>query len=236
MINLAAPFICEYFKTPLMELFPWVLLSSWSRIRIMLHLHCISEHSTLLKQWMNRVPFRYVDFIFGNETEAKTFSKVQGWEVKSICWFCVSVHYIGNIWKALSKLCFWIVHLFCAILWLALDEMTWFHSHIQCGRGCCLPTSFYFRLKILRRLLWSWLLCQRPVEHTSVWQSSPKVQNLQLLLKTARYFIWWHLYLLYSFRMCDVFDFHFWLEELSVTLFRNRWQSFQSFQFQRRSW
>jgi len=25
--------------------------------------------------------FRYTDFVFGNETEAKTFSKVQGWEV-----------------------------------------------------------------------------------------------------------------------------------------------------------
>jgi adenosine kinase len=48
MINLAAPFICEYFKTPLLEVFP------------------------------------YVDFIFGNETEAKTFSKVQGWETEDI--------------------------------------------------------------------------------------------------------------------------------------------------------
>lgn len=46
MINLAAPFICQFFKDPLMELFP------------------------------------YVDFIFGNESEARVFAQVQGWETE----------------------------------------------------------------------------------------------------------------------------------------------------------
>lgn len=46
MINLAAPFICQFFKDPLMELFP------------------------------------YVDFIFGNESEARAFAQVQGWETE----------------------------------------------------------------------------------------------------------------------------------------------------------
>lgn len=40
MMNLSAPFLCEFFKKPMMEAFP------------------------------------YVDIIFGNETEAETFSKV----------------------------------------------------------------------------------------------------------------------------------------------------------------
>lgn len=44
MINLAAPFICQF--KDLMELFP------------------------------------YVDFIFGNESEARTFAQVQGWETE----------------------------------------------------------------------------------------------------------------------------------------------------------
>ena len=30
--------------------------------------------------------FRYMDFLFGNETEARTFSKVQGWEVM-VAWY-----------------------------------------------------------------------------------------------------------------------------------------------------
>jgi adenosine kinase len=45
MVNLAAPFICQFFKDKLLEVVP------------------------------------YVDFLFGNETEAKTISSVLGWEV-----------------------------------------------------------------------------------------------------------------------------------------------------------
>ncbi|ESW06708.1 hypothetical protein PHAVU_010G070000 [Phaseolus vulgaris] len=45
MMNLFAPFICEFFKDALVK----VLL--------------------------------YMDYVFGNENEARTFSKVQGWEV-----------------------------------------------------------------------------------------------------------------------------------------------------------
>lgn len=43
MMNLSAPFICEFFKDALEKVLP------------------------------------YMDYIFGNETEARTFSKVQGW-------------------------------------------------------------------------------------------------------------------------------------------------------------
>ncbi|XP_068475325.1 adenosine kinase 1-like [Phaseolus vulgaris] len=45
MMNLSAPFICEFFKDALVK----VLL--------------------------------YMDYVFGNETEARIFSKVQGWEL-----------------------------------------------------------------------------------------------------------------------------------------------------------
>jgi len=33
--------------------------------------------------------YRYVDYIFGNETEARTFAKVRGWEVTTdmSCYF-----------------------------------------------------------------------------------------------------------------------------------------------------
>eukprot|EP00246_Nothoceros_aenigmaticus_P001333 TRINITY_DN11850_c0_g1_i1.p1 TRINITY_DN11850_c0_g1~~TRINITY_DN11850_c0_g1_i1.p1 ORF type:complete len:344 (+),score=69.72 TRINITY_DN11850_c0_g1_i1:144-1175(+) len=48
LMNLAAPFICEYFTKPLSDALP------------------------------------YVDYIFGNETEARTFSKVQGWETEDV--------------------------------------------------------------------------------------------------------------------------------------------------------
>jgi adenosine kinase len=48
MVNLAAPFICQYFKDKLLEVVP------------------------------------YVDFLFGNETEAKTISSVLGWETEDI--------------------------------------------------------------------------------------------------------------------------------------------------------
>ncbi|KAJ7542565.1 hypothetical protein O6H91_09G000900 [Diphasiastrum complanatum] len=48
MMNLAAPFICEYFSKPLLEVFP------------------------------------YIDYVFGNETEARTFAKVQGWEIEDV--------------------------------------------------------------------------------------------------------------------------------------------------------
>lgn len=33
----------------------------------------------------------YVDYVFGNETEARTFSKVHGWEVRTIWWFMVKI-------------------------------------------------------------------------------------------------------------------------------------------------
>ncbi|CAK9867156.1 unnamed protein product [Sphagnum jensenii] len=46
MVNLAAPFICQFFKDKLLEVVP------------------------------------YVDFLFGNETEAKTISSVLGWETE----------------------------------------------------------------------------------------------------------------------------------------------------------
>jgi adenosine kinase len=48
MMNLAAPFICEFFSGPLLAALP------------------------------------YVDVLFGNETEALTFAKVQGWETKDV--------------------------------------------------------------------------------------------------------------------------------------------------------
>ncbi|GAV67875.1 PfkB domain-containing protein [Cephalotus follicularis] len=48
MMNLSAPFICEFFKDALEKVLP------------------------------------YIDFIFGNETEARTFSKVQGWETDDV--------------------------------------------------------------------------------------------------------------------------------------------------------
>ena len=94
--------------------------SSSSLIRIIPHLHYISEHSTPPNRSINCVPFRYVDFVFGNETEAKTFSKVQGWEVKSVFWFCISVHCTGNnmersilvVWfELLSLLCCFMIGL-----------------------------------------------------------------------------------------------------------------------------
>ncbi|KAL3701910.1 hypothetical protein R1sor_019932 [Riccia sorocarpa] len=47
MMNLAAPFICEFFTKPLVE------------------------------------ALFYCDYIFGNETEAATFARVQGWEVRT---------------------------------------------------------------------------------------------------------------------------------------------------------
>ncbi|KAH9313027.1 hypothetical protein KI387_028062, partial [Taxus chinensis] len=48
MMNLAAPFICEFFKEALMNVFP------------------------------------YMDYIFGNETEARVFAKAQGWETENV--------------------------------------------------------------------------------------------------------------------------------------------------------
>ncbi|GAY60901.1 hypothetical protein CUMW_205700 [Citrus unshiu] len=48
MMNLSAPFICEFFKDALEKVLP------------------------------------YMDYIFGNETEARTFSKVQGWETDDV--------------------------------------------------------------------------------------------------------------------------------------------------------
>eukprot|EP00897_Mesotaenium_endlicherianum_P002300 jgi/Mesen1/2098/ME000151S01360 len=48
MMNLAAPFISEFFTKPLMDAMP------------------------------------YVDYLFGNETEAVTFAKVQGWETENV--------------------------------------------------------------------------------------------------------------------------------------------------------
>ncbi|KMZ59370.1 Adenosine kinase [Zostera marina] len=48
VMNLSAPFICEFFKDPLEKVLP------------------------------------YADFLFGNETEAVTFSKVKGWETENI--------------------------------------------------------------------------------------------------------------------------------------------------------
>ena len=32
--------------------------------------------------------YRYMDYVFGNETEARTFAKVHGWEV-IISWFAI---------------------------------------------------------------------------------------------------------------------------------------------------
>lgn len=37
---------------------------------------------------------RYMDFVFGNETEAKTFSRVHGWEVMTPSW--MSLDHIQN--------------------------------------------------------------------------------------------------------------------------------------------
>jgi len=48
MMNLAAPFICEFFTEALMKVFP------------------------------------YMDYVFGNETEARTFAKAQGWETDNV--------------------------------------------------------------------------------------------------------------------------------------------------------
>lgn len=48
MMNLSAPFICEFFKDAQEKALP------------------------------------YVDYLFGNETEARTFSKVQGWETENV--------------------------------------------------------------------------------------------------------------------------------------------------------
>lgn len=48
MMNLAAPFICQFFKDALMKVFP------------------------------------YMDYIFGNETEARTFAQAQGWETENV--------------------------------------------------------------------------------------------------------------------------------------------------------
>lgn len=48
MMNLSAPFICEFFKDVQDRVFP------------------------------------YIDYLFGNETEARTFSKVHGWETENV--------------------------------------------------------------------------------------------------------------------------------------------------------
>lgn len=48
MMNLSAPFICEFFRDAQEKAFP------------------------------------YVDYIFGNETEARTFAKVRGWETENV--------------------------------------------------------------------------------------------------------------------------------------------------------
>ncbi|KAK9682095.1 hypothetical protein RND81_10G049800 [Saponaria officinalis] len=48
MMNLSAPFICEFFKDPQEKALP------------------------------------YMDYVFGNETEARTFSKVHGWETDNV--------------------------------------------------------------------------------------------------------------------------------------------------------
>ncbi|KAG4996222.1 hypothetical protein JHK82_027036 [Glycine max] len=48
MMNLSAPFICEFFKGALDKVLP------------------------------------YMDYVFGNETEARTFSKAQGWETDNV--------------------------------------------------------------------------------------------------------------------------------------------------------
>ncbi|AES60718.1 putative adenosine kinase [Medicago truncatula] len=48
MMNLSAPFICEFFKDPQEKALP------------------------------------YMDYVFGNETEARTFSKVHGWETENV--------------------------------------------------------------------------------------------------------------------------------------------------------
>ncbi|TJX40291.1 hypothetical protein E8P77_32680 [Soehngenia saccharolytica] len=48
MMNLSAPFICEFFRDVQEKVFP------------------------------------YIDFVFGNETEARTFSKVHGWETDNV--------------------------------------------------------------------------------------------------------------------------------------------------------
>ncbi|KAK1260419.1 Adenosine kinase 2 [Acorus gramineus] len=48
MMNLAAPFICEFFRDALEKVLP------------------------------------YMDFVFGNETEARTFSRVHGWETENV--------------------------------------------------------------------------------------------------------------------------------------------------------
>ncbi|KAI3473273.1 hypothetical protein Pfo_028770 [Paulownia fortunei] len=48
MMNLSAPFICEFFKDVQDKVFP------------------------------------YMDYVFGNETEARTFSKVHGWETENV--------------------------------------------------------------------------------------------------------------------------------------------------------
>ncbi|GMN22357.1 hypothetical protein TIFTF001_048987 [Ficus carica] len=53
-MNLSAPFICEFFKDVLDKV--------------------CSEHFAVM----------YMDFVFGNETEAKTFSRVHGWETENV--------------------------------------------------------------------------------------------------------------------------------------------------------
>ncbi|CAM6090805.1 unnamed protein product [Calypogeia fissa] len=55
MMNLSAPFLCEFFKAPMLAALP------------------------------------YVDILFGNETEALTFAKVQGWETTDIAEIAVKI-------------------------------------------------------------------------------------------------------------------------------------------------
>ncbi|KAF1860236.1 hypothetical protein Lal_00037574 [Lupinus albus] len=54
-MNLSAPFICEFFKDAQEKVLPTPILQ-----------------------------FRYMDYVFGNETEARTFSKVHGWETDNV--------------------------------------------------------------------------------------------------------------------------------------------------------
>ncbi|CAM6102050.1 unnamed protein product [Calypogeia fissa] len=55
MMNLAAPFICEFFAKPLLE------------------------------------ALFYVDYIFGNEVEAQTFGKIQGWDIDDVGQIAINI-------------------------------------------------------------------------------------------------------------------------------------------------
>ena len=70
-MNLSAPFIYEFFKGALDNVLPQGSFSVKFKERKFYILILI----------MFILGFKYMDYVFGNETEVRTFSKAQGWEV-----------------------------------------------------------------------------------------------------------------------------------------------------------